>query len=252
MANDFSTTPRTRRGLLAAGVAAAAAAAAASVTRISPASAADGDPAIIGSTNEGATTTVFSVAGAGALVATSDTAKGLEGTSTSGQGVHGSSSSSAGVSGVSDEGNGVHGTSTSSRGVYGESTSGPGVVASSGSAAALVASSTSGPGVNAASSSGSGVVTQSTSGYALETTAGAVKFSGLSGIAVIPAGKEKVTVAPGVPIGPKTIVLLSPEVNLGSKGLWYKKPGTGTEITIHLSASRGKDTPISYMVIDHG
>ena len=59
MTTDLSTTRHSRRGLLAIGASALAAAAAASVARFVPASAADGDPVTVGSTNEGTTVTSF-------------------------------------------------------------------------------------------------------------------------------------------------------------------------------------------------
>jgi hypothetical protein len=230
MATDITTAHSSRRGLLAAGLAAAAAAAAASVARFTPVSAADGDAVTVGSSNDGTTTTAFTVDAANALAGTSTSAKGIEGISTSGQGVNGESSSSAGVSGVSDTGNGVHGTSTSDRGVYGVSTSGTGV---EGSGAV---------GVKAESAA---------DGYALETSTGRLKFAGVSGVATIPSGGKTVTVTPGVPIGANTLVFLTPEANLGNKDLWYTKPEGGTEVTVHLSGTRSNDTNISYLVIDH-
>jgi hypothetical protein len=220
MTTDITSSRSSRRGLLAAGLAAAAAAAAASVARYTPASAADGDAVTVGSSNDGTATTSFTV----------DSTKAVEGISNSGQGVNGESTSSAGVAGLSDSGNGVHGTSTSGRGVYGQSTSGAGL---EGSGAI---------GVKAESSA---------EGYALETTAGRVKFAGISGIATIPSGGQTVTVTPGVPIGGSTLVLLTPEANLGNKDLWYTKPNGGTEVIIHLSGTRSNDTKVSYLVIDH-
>lgn len=219
MATDISTTRSSRRGLLAAGLAAAAAAAAASVARFTPASAADGDAVTVGSSNQGSATTAFTV----------DSTKALEGISDSGQGINGESTSSAGVAGLSESGNGVHGTSTSGRGVYGQSTSGPGV---EGSGAI-------------------GVKAESTSGYAIETTAGRLRLADVSGVATIPAGDTTVTVTPGVPIDGKTVVLLTPEANLGNKDLWYTKPGSGTEIVLHLSGTRSNDTKVSYLLVEH-
>lgn len=230
MAEDIMSRSSSRRGLLAAGAAAAAAAAAASFARYSPASAADGDTVTVGSSNEGTSVTSFNIKGDGGIAATSDTAKAVAGTSTSGQGVHGTSSSSAGVAGVSDSGNAVHGTSTSSRGVYGQSTSGPGV---EGSGAV-------------------GVKAESSGGYALETTQGAVKFTGISGIATIPSGDTVITVKPGVSITNSTLMLLTPEGNIGNHSVWFTKPGNAGEINIHISSARSNPTKVAYLVVDHG
>jgi hypothetical protein len=153
----------------------------------------------------------------------------VSGVSTSSQGVHGQSNSEAGVAGLSDTGNGVHGTSTSSRGVYGESTSGPGV---EGSGAI-------------------GVRAQSSSGYAIETTAGGLRLAGISGLADIPAGDTTFTVKVPVTVGASTLVFLTPESDLGSKDLWYTKPGSSDSFIIHLGGKRSKDTRVAWLVIDH-
>lgn len=220
MTTDITTSRSSRRGLLAAGLAAAAAAAAASVARFTPASAADGDAVTVGSSNEGTATTKFTV----------PSSKALEGVSTSGQGVNGESDSSAGVAGLSTSGNGVHGTSNSGRGVYGQSTSGPGL---EGSGAI-------------------GVKAESSGGYALETISGRLKLAQVSGIATVPAGDTSVTITPGVPVSSNTLVLLTPEANLGNKDMWYTKPGGGTTFTVHLSGTRSNPTRVSYLLVDHG
>ena len=230
MTTDMTTGEHSRRGLLLAGLGAAAAAATAAVARFAPAAAADGDTVTVGSANTGDNATTFTSDSSNALGGTSNSAKGVDGMSTSGQGVHGQSSSSAGVAGVSDSGVGVHGTSTSNRGVYGQSTSGAGVEASG--ATGLKAESTD-------------------NGFAIDSTAGRVRFQGISGSATIPAGETRVTVKPGVPINSQTMMLLSAQSDNGSRAVWWSHNQSAGELIIHLSSSRNNPTKISYLVLEH-
>jgi hypothetical protein len=96
-----------------------------------------------------------------------------------------------------------------------------------------------------------GVKAESTTGYAIETTAGAVRFAGISGVAEIPAESTTFTVKVPVTVGSTTLVFLTPEANLGNKDLWYTKPGSGDSFVIHLSGKRSKDTRVAWLVIDH-
>ena len=229
MATDITTTPRSRRGLLTAAVAAAGAAVAASVARAVPATAADGDEAILGVKNESESTTIFHSENAWALSGTSTNSRGVNGKSEAGQGVHGESTLSAGVSGVSEEGNGVHGTSRDNRGLWGESTNGPGVDA-----------------VGA-----TGVRTESAEGYALHSVHGRARFDGISGVVVIKADETEVEIETDVPVNQNTFVLLTPQANLGKKGLWYQVPEDTGKITVRISEARPKDSRIAYLILEH-
>jgi len=229
MASDLMNQERTRRGLLAAAVAASVAAVAASVARINPVRAADGDAVTVGSENVGDNVTSFETTDTYALAGTSDSSRGVNGVSNTGQGVHGTSTESAGVAGVSDSGNGVHGTSTSNRGIWGESTSGVGVE---------------GHGAT-------GIKAESAGGFALHTSSGRARFDGISGIVVIPANKTEVNIETAVPVTDNTFVLISPQANLGDKGLWYTIPEGSGQIVVHISKSRPKDSRISYLILEH-
>jgi hypothetical protein len=229
MTSELTNTERSRRGLLAAAAGAAAAAVVASVARFTPASAADGDAAIVGQRNEGESTTTFHAESAWGLAGSSTNSRGVSGMSEAGQGVHGESTLSAGVSGVSEQGNGVHGTSRDNRGVWGESTNGPGVDASG----------------------ATGVRAASPAGLALHTTSGRVRLEGISGVAVIPSGQQEVAVKPAVALDRNTFVLLTPKANLGQKTLWYTVSLDTGEIVIHISGTRSKDTPVAYLMLEH-
>lgn len=212
MTTDLTTTTRSRRGLLEAAVGATAAAVAASLTRISPAAAADGDPVAVGSEHTADSVTSFQTESAAALSGKSTDSRGVHGESETGHGVHGTSEESAGVAGVSTSGNGVHGTSTTNRGVWGESTSGPGV-----------------EGFGAV-----GVKAESPAGFALHTVTGRVRFDGISGIVTIPAGETD------VPVQGSTMVMLTPHANIGSRALWYALPGESGEAVVRISAPRNR------------
>jgi hypothetical protein len=228
MTSELTTTPRSRRHLLAAAVGAAAAAVAASVARVNPAAAADGDTALVGTRNEAESTTIFATENAWALQGTSTNTRGVYGLSVAGQGVHGESTQSAGVSGVSAQGNGVHGTSTDNRGVWGESSNGVGVDASG----------------------TTGVRAASETGLALHTTSGRVRFDGISGVAVIPGGSTEVDV-PQSNIDRNTFVLLTPKANINQRTVWYTVPTSFDHIRIHISGSRTNDTPVAYLILEH-
>jgi len=239
MTTDLTTTQRSRRGLLAGAAVAAAAAVAASVSRVAPARAADGDDAVLGVVNDSESSTVFRTEDTWALQGISTNGRGVNGQSTAGQGVHGESEQSAGVSGKSSEGNGVHGASRDNRGVWGESTSGAGVDGES----------TNGAGVKAHGATG--VLASSSTGMAIHTTAGRVRFDGISGVATIPQGGTQVEVETNVPLGQHTFVLLSPRSNLNGRDLWYQIPADTGKVTIRISSARNHNTPVSYLILEH-
>lgn len=236
---EITTAPRSRRGLLAGAAAAAAAALAASVARVVPASAADGDPATLGAVNDSGSSTVFRTDDAWALQGLSTNGRGVNGQSTAGQGVHGESELSAGVAGKSTEGNGMHGTSRDNRGVWGESTHGPGIDGAS----------TNGAGVKAHGATG--VLASSSAGHAIHTTAGRLRFDGVSGVAIIPEGSTEVEIESDVPVVKQTFVLLSPRSNLNGRDLWYQIPADTGKVTIRISAARNHDTPVAYLILEH-
>jgi hypothetical protein len=139
-----TTTPRTRRAILAGGLAAALAG---TLGRAQRASAHDPDDVRLGATNTSAgQTSITNTATNGSALAgnASGSGSGVYATSSSGAGVYGYSTSFTGVYGDTSTGTGVHGYSTSGAGVYGESGTSFAVYATSGSGTAVFATSTSG------------------------------------------------------------------------------------------------------------
>ena len=119
-------SPRSRRAILAAGLASGAAALASALGRPGAVRGANGGYAVLGQTNEESSPTYFrNTIGASVLVA--ETLGGLGTAVTAqavaGMGVFGESSSGDAVHGESETGYGVYGLSSSSYGVYGTSTS---------------------------------------------------------------------------------------------------------------------------------
>jgi hypothetical protein len=117
-----TTTPRSRRAILAAGLGAGAATVATALARPLAVRATNGDPVLAGYQYTATTVTGFDTTGAGgenALFGQSDSANGVNGISSSGIGVLGASDSYLGVYGNSTSGIGVYGASGSSSGVFG-------------------------------------------------------------------------------------------------------------------------------------
>jgi hypothetical protein len=151
-------------------------------------------------------------------------------------------------------GTAVVGISTGATGIAGSSGSGTGVYAASASGIGIDAFSGQGQAVNAVTSTGIAIQARSNNplGYAL-TTVGRLKL-GTSGIAIIPAGSTSVTIslaAPfaGVDITSNSIVLLSPNADLGARRLWWSKSIPTDSITIHLSPSRPTPTRVSWLLL---
>jgi hypothetical protein len=125
-----ASTPRTRRALLAGGLAGLAAIAAGALGRAAPVSAADGQTMVVGGEYDSTSlTAVTNANGGGLLGASFSTGIGVRGESTGGTGVRGvGASNNWGVEGISSAGIGVLGDTTSGTGVKGTSGSGAGVV----------------------------------------------------------------------------------------------------------------------------
>jgi hypothetical protein len=140
----------TRRTLLGAGLGALVATVATALGRPPAASAANGDPLVLGLANASSSTTVWlSSEPTNAALSLVNTSTGnayhggsvgnaaFVGISQAGNGFDGSSKSANGVRGVSDSGIGVQGRSNTEKGVYGYSNSGPAVYGYSGTNHAL-------------------------------------------------------------------------------------------------------------------
>ena len=70
----------------------------------------------------------------------------------------------------------------------------------------------------------------------------------MSGVATIAAGNVSVAVSPGVNVTASSFVLLTPQANIGSRGLWYTTNPSAETITIHISSSRTSATKIAWLL----
>jgi hypothetical protein len=125
---------------------------------------------------------------------------------------------------------GVYGQATqdsSSRGVWGRSNAGQGV--------------------RGQATSGVGVFGKATSGFALRTD-GRAAFS-TSGVASIAKGNVSVQVDPGVNVTSGSFVLLTPKVNIGSRGLWFTTNATANTFTIRMSSTRTSATKVAWLLL---
>ena len=179
-----TTSPRSRRALLGAGLGALAASAASALGGSAIADATS-PPVLLGSINDAATSTIVrdnaadsaAVAFVGRVThATGSAASaGIKGQDdgTNGTGVAGiaiNGPTARGVYGQSTAGRGVEGASATGPGVYGHSASGRGVQGNSTSGTGVLGSSTNGTGVQGVSTTGSGVVGRSTGVYGYGVT----------------------------------------------------------------------------------
>ncbi len=211
--------------------------------------AADGDPLILGTfNNTSSSTTVvqsttpnitilsgFSGTNEGNGIGVAGESYGVHG-----RGVRGSAPSGRALEGISLTGRGVHGESDSGWGVYGRSDTSHGVHGVGPAAGAV--------GVYGESSRGVALEGKTLTGYALQTT-GRLRIGKVSGVARIAAGKRSVTVTPGVDITSESFVLLTPKVNIGSRGLWFSTNATADTITIHISSARSSATRVAWLLL---
>ena len=220
-----STTPRSRRVLLAGALGATAVTVAAAIGRPDLVRAANGETVLVGGQYDATLTTGFDAGTSGrmALKGESDSAYGVFGNSISSHGVHGASGSSNGVVGYSKEDTGVYGASSSTNrpatigrsqgdstgvfgwssqpgdarptapartGVYGyaaQDATATGVRGESTTGRGVVGVAASGIGVRAHAPTGTGVSASTTSGTGVYATTGGLK----SGTALRTVGRVR-------------------------------------------------------------
>lgn len=232
---------RDRRAFLASLAGAGAGAAVAVLAAPAIALAADGDPLLLGGDNhaDGITAltrdSVSSTQDA-TFVAENTISAALVGHASSGPGIVGRSESGAGVQGFSQTDAGINGF-----GVFG--------VWAGGEAFGLFGTSEDGDGIHGRSANGAGGSFESATGNALSTS-GRLHFSGVSGVATIPAGTLSKTVTPGTDVGSSTFVLLTPRGNLAGRDLWYTLDEAGDTLTIRISRPAPHGLEVGWLLID--
>jgi hypothetical protein len=226
---------RSRRQLLAVGSGALAAALTAeALARPAPATAADGDPIVLGADNIGSITTN--------ITNSSDFAAVLIAQATGhGTGMEGVSPNGVGVLGMSTGADGVRGFTTSGSGVSGFTTSG-----STGNAVVGQSDGT-GAGVVGESPAGTGVVASGKT--ALKVTGPAV-FS-RSGILTIKAGQSSVKKT-GIALTPASFVLASIQGNVAGVHVQGVTLVTGSpgSFTIHLNKTVSTSLKVAWFAVN--
>jgi hypothetical protein len=260
-----STTPRTRRAVLAGGIATAAAAL---LGRPQPASAHDPDDVRLGADNSAAsvTTVTNTASNAWAFQAVATSGIGVYGDSGSGAGavgVFGASSSGYGVYGDSTSGNGItgHTSSSGASGVYGENRhEGYGVAGRSNSrplgtggvfaAATLGDNTANGVGVWARSTHGIGLYADAVEADAVALQANGVTQFRRSGKLTVLAGHSSVSKT-GIRIDPRSLVLAVLQEDRPGIHVRSAVPNpAGDSFTVRLNTAVATDTKVGWFVVN--
>jgi hypothetical protein len=248
-----TTTSRTRRALLTGGIGGLASLAASARGRPHPVAAASGHfdssdpgrPAATGQHNAGGDGVVGQTSGsnhAGIHGVNGGSGVGAYGSSLGGVGVAGDSSAidAPAVAGISFGGNtGVFGlsggtlppTTPVKTGIHGSA-----------------ADDSSARGVAGQSTAGVGVHATATTGYAPRTS-GRIKIDKASGVATIAAGNRSVLVTPGLNITSRSLVLLTPQKDIGTRRLWYTVSASANTITIRVSSAVSSSLKVSWLLL---
>ena len=219
-----STTPRTRRALLGAGLGALAATVASAIGRPAPVRAHDPDDVRLGGHNTAATdTTITLQSGGTAFVGRSDSGSGVGGLSYSGVGVYGYSTLSNGVDGTSaaSAASGVYGENINhGYGVAGRSNSPPLGAGGVFAAATLGDNTADGVGVWGVSAHGIGVFADAANPDAVAFKANGLTQFARSGRLSIAVGKSSASPLFSVRVDAGTLVLATLQRN--QAGLWVQ------------------------------
>ena len=284
-----TTTPRSRRALLAAAGGGLAALAAQTLGRPAAIRAADGDPVLLGQLNsETIETEIENTDPSGtALIGHSGTdGTGLQGLTSAGVGVSGGAGTGTGVYGFSGTGKAVLGHSESgskpailgdsggaNTGVQGWSGSGAvpaapdkvgvfgdagpdsdaatrGVYGRSGAGRGVHGSATSGKGVVGRSETGTGGYFSAGAGGTAFQAVGPVKFSS-AGLKTIPSGSASALVDPGVPIttGSKVLCTLQTSAGGSTTVKRVQRDPIAGKFTIYLTAPAASNCVVAWFVI---
>jgi len=244
---------RSRRQLLAGGSGALAAVVTAeALVRPAPATAANGDPVILGHANKSTSLTSITNSTAGRDVLTcfaSGSGNAVRGTTIRGTGVLGTSDFGDGVVGVSVGGTGVCGSSPKGTGVRGGAGNGTGVFGVVGDLGTGVAgvSEGIGNGVSGASAGGTGVVA---SGKTALHVQGPAVFS-RSGILTVAAGHSSARQS-GIALTSASFVLATIQGNVARvyvQGVTLVTGSSGS-FTIHLNKAVPKSVRVAWFAVN--
>jgi hypothetical protein len=102
------------------------------------------------------------------------------------------------------------------------------------------------------STTGVGVQGASSTGYGLRVASGRIKVDDVSGIATIPRGRKGVVVDPGVDINADTIVLVTPNANIGRGRHWIETDADSDTFIIRVSSRGGADVAFGWLMVEKG
>jgi hypothetical protein len=280
-----TSSPRTRRAILAGGLGGLAAFAANALGRPAATMASDGQTMVVGGEySSTSVTSVTNATGNGFYGGSLGTGFAITGQGSQGIGVHGFSTFNIGMLGETDSsslaavagrsfggGTGVLGTAdnapipaaklktgvygqatqdSSSRGVWGYSPAGLGVYGESSSGRAVQGVASSGIGVRAAASSGTGCYATSTTGYALRTD-GRVRLDKSAGVATIASGTSSISVTPGVDLTTTSAVIATLNGNAGGSTAVKRVAinATTNAFTIYLTGNATASVHVAWLVL---
>jgi len=132
---------------------------------------------------------------------------------------------------------------------------------SSGSGPALYGQAASGVGVLGGSDqyTGIGVLGNNPYGIAIKGSSGTAGYALVadgrvsietSGIAIIPAGSNGVSITPTRALRSGTVILLTPLANLGGRSLWYTADIPANKFGIRISSTRSSQTKVAWLLLD--
>lgn len=280
-----TSSPRTRRAVLAGGLGGLAAFAANALGRPAATLASDGQAMLVGGEySSSSVTSVTNASGNGFYAGSLGTGFAVTGQGSQGIGVHGFSTFHIGVLGETDSSSqaaiagrsfggatgvlgsadnapipaakpstGVYGVATkdgTSRGVWGYSPAGYGVFGEATTGRGVQGTAWSGVGVRAAATNGTGIWASATTGYAVRAD-GRIQFNKSAGLATIASGTSSISVTPGIDLTSTTAVIATLNGNAGGSTA-VKRVAinvTTNVFTIYLTANATASVKVAWLVL---
>jgi hypothetical protein len=280
-----TSSPRTRRAILAGGLGGLAALAAHALGRPRSALASDGQTMLVGGEySSTSVTAVTNATGNGFYGGSLGTGIAVTGQGNQGIGVHGFSTAEIGVLGETDSSSwaavtgrsfgggtgvlgsadnapvpaakaktGVYGQATqdgTSRGVWGYSPAGYGVLGEATTGRGVQGTAWSGVGVRAAATNGTGIWASATTGYAVQAD-GRILFNKSAGLATIASGTSSVSVTPGIDLTATSAVIATLNGNAGGSTAVKRVAVNATTnvFTIYLTANSTASVKVAWLVL---